>query len=487
MTAEEIARKYEFSRGEFALVGYEEVGLPFYRIRLRAYTLEHKPIPPIEEFVLKAIEKGLSSPSDLAGFLGLHERIVAGAISNLIRSEDIHFGAVDEDRKHALRLTSKGRQTIEEADLVVPQQGTFEVDFDGLLRSVANYRRDISHAARDLAQAGLVEIEASPVRAPELRDLNVQQVARELAATSGKGKRELVSITALEKRVRLFRPAVALIFESKSDHRIEVGFVVNGRPSIEHELAFASSGGPAKIGMDRLPQAIAPAALGVSEGDLEHIAEVQKVDTIRQQIATAREAVDQARDDVNRAAGIEELAKAKSQLAELEEKYANARKALEELDVRYLKVFDHPPLLEEALTLARERLLIISPWIGACVVDQTFLRKISRLCSAGVKVYIGYGIGEDPRRPRPARDQDAEKRLNDLSRATPNLTVKNFGNTHAKMLAYDRSFVVLTSFNWLSFKGSREKGYRDEQGILLRMPSKVDEKFAEESSRFSTA
>jgi hypothetical protein len=26
------------------------------------------------------------------------------------------------------------------------------------------------------------------------------------------------------------------------------------------------------------------------------------------------------------------------------------------------------------------------------------------------------------------------------------LTVKNFGNTHAKMLAYDRAFVALTSF-----------------------------------------
>ena len=53
------------------------------------------------------------------------------------------------------------------------------------------------------------------------------------------------------------------------------------------------------------------------------------------------------------------------------------------------------------------------------------------------------------------------------------------------MLAYDRAFVILTSFNWLSFKGSRDRGYRDEQGILLRIPEKVNQKFAEEAERFA--
>jgi hypothetical protein len=53
MTAEDVARKYEFSRPDFVLVGYEEVALPFYRLKLRVFTLEHKPIPPIEEFALR--------------------------------------------------------------------------------------------------------------------------------------------------------------------------------------------------------------------------------------------------------------------------------------------------------------------------------------------------------------------------------------------------------------------------------------------------
>jgi hypothetical protein len=484
VTAEEVARKFEYSRGDLELVGYEEVALPFYRIRLRAYTLERKPIPPIEEFALKAVGVGLKSPGELAGALGLHERIVATAVSNLIRSEDVYFGASEGDRAHTLAVTAKGRQTLVDAELIVPQQGTFEVDFDGLLRCVTSYRREVSHAARDLANVGLIEVEASPVRPPELKDLDGQQVAREVAALSGRVKRELVSVTALEKRIRLFRPAVALIFQSKVAERTEVAIAVNGRLSAEYEMAFAAAGGPTRLGMDRPRRPVESETLPGTDPSVAPEA-VKSVEAIRQEIATAREAVEAARDDVNRAAGVAELASARESLAELEEKYQQAVRALEAVDVRYLKVFDHPPLLEEALTQAKERLMIISPWIGACVVDGAFLKKIARLCAAGVKVYIGYGIGDDQGRRRSPRDEDAEKRLNDLAKSVQNLTVKNFGNTHAKMLAYDRTFVALTSFNWLSFKGSRERGYRDEQGILLRIAEKVDQKFAEEAGRFA--
>ena len=50
MTVEDVVRRYEFTRPELRLVGYEEVGLPFYRVKIRAFTLEHKPIAAIEEF-----------------------------------------------------------------------------------------------------------------------------------------------------------------------------------------------------------------------------------------------------------------------------------------------------------------------------------------------------------------------------------------------------------------------------------------------------
>ena len=58
------------------------------------------------------------------------------------------------------------------------------------------------------------------------------------------------------------------------------------------------------------------------------------------------------------------------------------------------------------------------------------------------------------------------------------------GNTHAKVLIKDRDFAAITSFNWLSFAGDPNRTFRDEQGILLRRPELVEQKFSELEPRF---
>ncbi len=38
-------------------------------------------------------------------------------------------------------------------------------------------------------------------------------------------------------------------------------------------------------------------------------------------------------------------------------------------------------------------------------------------------------------------------------------------NTHEKVLLVDTKYVVITSFNWLSFKGDPKLGFRQETGL----------------------
>jgi hypothetical protein len=52
-----------------------------------------------------------------------------------------------------------------------------------------------------------------------------------------------------------------------------------------------------------------------------------------------------------------------------------AEAELQALPIGNLYTRDHSPLLEEALNQSRERLMIISPWIKADVVDKDFLEK----------------------------------------------------------------------------------------------------------------
>ena len=53
------------------------------------------------------------------------------------------------------------------------------------------------------------------------------------------------------------------------------------------------------------------------------------------------------------------------------------------------------------------------------------------------------------------------------------------------MLVCDRTFMVVTSFNWLSFKGDPKRTFRDERGLLVSLPEQIDAQFEELLGRFS--
>lgn len=145
--------------------------------------------------------------------------------------------------------------------------------------------------------------------------------------------------------------------------------------------------------------------------------------------------------------------------------------------LRWLKMHEHRPILEEALKNSQDRLLIISPWIRSTAVNPWFLKNLENLLNKGVFVYIGYGLGEKDENLSLA-DIDAEKKLERLAKQFPKkFTLKWLGDTHAKILISDSKFAITTSFNWLSFRGAKNRDFRDERGTLVSDPRKVKELF----------
>ena len=155
---------------------------------------------------------------------------------------------------------------------------------------------------------------------------------------------------------------------------------------------------------------------------------------------------------------------------------AAAEASIEAIQVRQLEVFEHPPLLETAVANARTRLLIVSPWIRAAVVTKKFVDGLEAALARGVEVFLGYGLGADDGASE--RDRAAEKLLADLGESHPgSFHLRRLGDTHAKVLVMDREFVVVTSFNWLSFRGDRNRAFRDERGLYVALARTTDEVF----------
>lgn len=510
-TEEEIAKRYD-NRPGFELVSLVPVALPVSRITLTVLTLFRKPIPPIEEFILKSINAGLSSIEQISQFLGLEQSIIEDAIINLIQLDNIAFIAPQESKIQELNLTKKGETTLEDARIIVPEDRSYPINFDRMLGKPRWYGKlEESRGLlrpRDLKDFNIVEIPAYPTKIVELGDINLKDVERiihQIAKDKKKKKeeqRDFIGLKAIEKRENLFEEAFALVYKQKDGYELQIAFAIDGRLSEEHESAFARAKGGKK---DRIIKELKENILNQSR-ELKTLAEeklgsgiIEEAEKYEQQISSVSEQVQeratQLEAEINLTNQNIEIIDNEEKKKELENKLQKAVNEIAELNkrldslisltpIRFLKTYDHRPLLEEALKDSKERLLIISPWIRANASNSWLIDSLEKLLKRGVKVFIGYGFGDESEENRRDYDIEAENKIKKLAkRYQDNFVFKRLGDTHSKILVSDQKFAIVGSFNWLSFKGDPNRTFRDERSILVSYPQKIDELFDNEIKR----
>ncbi|AFZ10473.1 hypothetical protein QUA82_26255 [Microcoleus sp. F8-D3] len=494
LTPEEL-RRYD-NRTGFDLVSCKEVGLPVYKITVQALTQLRKPIPPIEEYVLKAINASLSSEVDIAGFLGLEPSIIRDAMINLRMSEDIDLIAPDGSLMQVWKLTKKGEGTLRDAKIIVPEERTFDINFDGLLRCPRWYGRLESRLLKqkDLRNQEIIEIEPSPKKPPELSDLKLKDVDAIIRQIEGASKakfkqdRDLLALKAIERRQRFFQPALLLIYKAKDSDDIQVTFAIDGVLSNEHEAAFARANGVKKLRLLEALRESAPRKLAEEVLGHEFVAQapLQEAEALKEEVSSAQAKIDTDRNSVAEAETDEDKAALEQKIIEQEQEIEILKQRLNSFQISYLEVYDHPEILKQAIQDSQKRLMIISPWIRANVVKKQFIEQLEKLLKCNIQLLIGYGLGKDEDDKKYPSDIQAEKNLKKLANQyKDNFILKRLGNTHAKILISDAKFAVVTSFNWLSFKGDRDRTFRDERGTLVSDPQKIDELFDSYRSRFN--
>jgi PLD-like domain len=477
MRIEDTVRKHN-SRTGFRIADYGEVGIPVWVLSVQAITLVHTKISAIEEFVLKALEAGVTEEPDISEFLGLERSIVRSALASLINSDDVTVGAAPGQKNQTIRITAKGKKTVASAATIIPEEQTFTVYFDGVLRKVVWYASFDLIKRRDLRETGCLEIPASPGGRPTVADLPIENVRRVVGSKlrTRQVKRDLLAIKSVRTIDNRFLPAVAIVYKSE-DGTLEsqIAFSIDGKLSDAHETAFSLASGAERLRIEQ--------TLKESEKELAEVLKVKQervtsdsqklVNSLTEKAIAVKSIIENAEREIELSESEEQKQVAKAQLVEAQQQLQSATSELGQLPVRFLYVYDHPVVLQDALGAATERLLIISPWIRRAVVDHAFVTGLEKLLTKKVDVYIGYGLGK----PDDGNDQDAVGRLTGLTGKHENFHFVHIGDTHAKVLVIDRKTVVITSFNWLSFKGDPTKTFRDEQGVLIQDRMLADQKF----------
>ena len=481
-----VPQKFKHARPSFHLADYAPVALPIYQVTIRALTLSRKPIPPIDEFVLKCIDRGLHRTAEISEFLGLSEKVVKNTLVSLTQMDSIALIPEPGSRVQSLRLTRKGKTSLQTAETEEPEEREFNLHFDGLIRKAAWYERYEVLRFDELRTLGLIEINAYPPRRPQLLDLEIREIERIVRALGNPDqyKRDLLAIKKIERVQKLFLPATALVYLADDGGEVQVAFVVDNKLSREHELAYARMDGPRKQGIDKVIRATFAENLEIRTQVNELIDRPEDLQKAEAEAARVSQAVEQVGAKLELSEEDPEKEKLREELRQLKDEKEKTEAALAEFMFLHIYTYDHPPLLKEALTDSTSRLMIISPWIKGEVVDADFLKQLEGLLRNGVAVYIGHGIQVEPtKKPKP-EDQWAKEQLSHLAHKYKNLCFKRLGNTHAKVLIADDKFSVISSFNWLSFKGDSSRPFRDEQGIKVQDKHFIERQFQELLPRF---
>lgn len=478
---EEIARKYERIHSGYKLIGYAEVGLPVTELNLEVYTIAYKKLSPIFEFTLKSINADLTEIGELSSFLGFSEKFMEGVLSELISSDDVALIGDKSDRRQRLKLTGKGLKNLESAERSEIKEQVIPINFDVILNKPVFLRDEFLYSPKELRDNGWLDIPTLTTKRIELTDININELQvfiEQLGRWTNENRRIVIlSIKNILKRFSKYRYAVALRY--KSDNGSErISFALDGILSEEFENNFAQKDGIAKLRLDRFHSEEPELLEEIKSFTLDPQTNEQII-ALKDEENTASLAISKAKEKIISSPDAEIKVEAEKELKTAEIKLAVIQNELTQFPVRPVSVFEHPPLLDEALTNSNERLMIIAPWIRTKVVDFNFINKLEKLLQKGTKVYIGYGIGDGK------NDPGAIRKLERLYEKYTNFTFKEFGNTHAKVLLSDSEFVVVGSFNWLSFKGDPNAIFRDEQSFLVSIPQVIEDKFKEQLLRFN--
>lgn len=504
MTPEEVAARYNKLPG-FRLVDYHSVALPLWLITFDALVIAEKKHPVVDEFILRAIERKVDTTPDLAGFLGLSEKLILRRLGTLTGG-DFVVALPGSDRTTAtLKLTPKGLELVRDTARTPPRREKLVLAYDAIARQpiVGRIARESLRTPQQIKQYGLFELPALPGRTPDDDELSRINYHTALPKETRKDQKihQVLSAQKIGTMARRYREGVMLIYCGASDaEQVAVRFFsIDARPMPEVDRGFQGNRGLQRLSIqEQLRQHRATLEKELMlDGDYKAVVEFGK------QSGPSPDVSASIAENAKRSAAIEEKERQisasstpatdvhalKAEIAKLVEEKAAAQKLIETSQGRFLEPQEHVPLFERAFRDARKRLLVISPWISDSIMEPK-VRPLEELLRKGVEVYIGFGI--TVRGPEDRKSRLGDQTLAWLQQKAAqyrNLHVVRLGDTHAKVLLVDDQFVVVGSFNWMSFGGfdRNENGVRvvrEELSSVVTAPAMIEQMFKRFRTRF---
>ncbi|MEU9791908.1 hypothetical protein AB0E27_15005 [Streptomyces sparsogenes] len=437
--SEQIRRRFGNQRPGLEMLGIVDAAVPVTVLRVDVLAQERKQLPLLDEFVIQFVYEGVQTIDKLAALLGLEHEQVLNATAEQVSEGNIRRS------DGRLALTAQGLEVARNVVAIQPVLKQLPVPFDRIVWSIKNYAQ-ISLIKKKVAEErGYLLLPRKKQSSVALTDLTIEQF-NELIRNR-EDRERLIEILRIRKiasqNQHLYLPAQLLVYGNPEQGEAELELCIDGELQSAHGLELAAIGAAEKLGFQ--------------------VGQPEPRPTLSPELEEVRVPAEQ----------IEALVQGAVKTPDGRAPATEAPQTVTEIRVRSVSMLEHPDHLTAALDSARNRILIISPWVKGGVVNTHFIERLERRLRAGVEIHIGHGIGPDDR----GSDEWVLHKLRNLAQRYENrFHFVRLNNTHAKILIYDGIWIN-TSFNWLSFKGDPNRTFRMEEGTLVQIPSEVDKAY----------
>lgn len=110
---------------------------------------------------------------------------------------------------------------------------------------------------------------------------------------------------------------------------------------------------------------------------------------------------------------------------------------------------------------------------------EIYKEYIQSALEKGVKITIKYGMQKRSQKDKKEIDEEALTYLNELKAKYPNFSLKH-DYDHSKILICDEEFMIVGSFNWLSFRGESkgDEALRGETSTIIKNKESIKKQIA---------
>jgi hypothetical protein len=433
-----LRRRFENRLPGRELVTIIDAALPVTPVNVEILGQERKDLPLTEEFLLRLLDAGVNDLDEMSEFLGISRDLIEDAAVEQHSAGNVSYRS--ETQK--LALTIRGRSVALEHMAIRPVEVSLPLAFDRLLWQATDYPRNALMFRNEALDEGLLLLPADRSARVVLADVPVRAINDILRTRST----EVLAVRKVVSQIPKYLPVKLLVFADAPREEVQTVVCIDGDLSPAHDAVLAQMGGAEMLDIHLTTERVAPE---VDPHVLELIATAQASD----QVPTANPPTE----------GLEP------------EPATPLASPVDHADlVERIPMYEHADVLQGALRTSQRRLLILSPWVQGSVVNTTFLGLLESRLRAKVKVHIAFGYSGPKGQEN---DERALQKLRNMCARYPDhFSLVRLRNSHAKVLIADNAMVT-TSFNWLSFKGSRDMDFRIEEGLRVKIPSVVDESY----------